>query len=405
MYPGNPYANFAAPQPQYPLQLGETSKAAQGAQPLPPPPGLPTPPFRGVTSATPLSEFTSSGSDASFSDGCPTPSPTKSWVQARAEQGRAAHIARVEAATARPNPYAAPSPAPLARPPWAGVGLGVRMHHGWERPFRNGSVTTDVQVRRVHARTIVDMGQWRDETGEVRALAGLFVERALEGYVKGFMSVAPFARELQDVFRQRHEMLAASFGEQLKQCVWEEFEAWWRPGKPTALISPTCQGRGQALAAGLGIAAFVGDLFNNNMLDAGCITECLQVLVGNMVVTEQIRAVDTILKHCDARLRIAESPALETLLWAFRTNLVRVNTSVVGMYQLSDKKALSKAIEAEFKRLGAAAAKDNQDLDGNGDDTPRQQAYPTLVPTAIWQPAPNTTPVLAYSTPVQHPHA
>ena len=230
MHPGNPYASFVAPQPQYPLQLGGPSKAAQGAQPrLPPPPGLPTPPFRAAASATPLSDFTSSGSDASLSDGRPTPSPSKSWVQARAEQGRATHIARVEAATARPNPYAASSPAPLARPPWAGVGLGVRLHHGWERAFRNASVTADPQVRRVHAQTIVDMGRWSDETGEVRALAGLFVERALEGYVKGFMSVAPFARELQEVFRRRHEMLAVSFGEHLKQCVWEEFEAWWRP--------------------------------------------------------------------------------------------------------------------------------------------------------------------------------
>ena len=111
-------------------------------------------------------------------------------------------------------------------------------------------------------------------------------------------------------------------------------------GKPTALTSPASQARGQALAAGLGVAAFIGDLFNNNMFTAGSITECLQVLVGNMVATEQIRAVDTILKHCDARLRIAESPALETLLWAFRTNVVRVNTSFVGVYQQSDKSAL-----------------------------------------------------------------
>ena len=239
MYSGNPYASFAAPQAQYPLQLGEPSKAVQAAQPLPqqpllqqplpPPPGLATPPFRATASATPLSDFTSSGSDASLSDGRPTPPPTKSWVQVRAEQGRAAHIARVEAATARPNPYAAPQPAPVARPPWIGAGLGVRVHHGWESAFRGASVTVDAQVRRVQAQTIVDMGRWGDETGEVRALAQLFVERALEGYVKGFMSVAPFARELHDVFRRRHEMLAVSFGENLKQCVWGEFEAWWRP--------------------------------------------------------------------------------------------------------------------------------------------------------------------------------
>ncbi|KAI1781871.1 hypothetical protein LXA43DRAFT_1155285 [Ganoderma leucocontextum] len=352
--------------------------------------------------------FTSSSSNASLSDERPTPSPSTSWVQARAEQGRAEHIARVEVATARPNPYATPSPGPLARSPWAGVGLGVRVHHGWESAFRNASVTHDAQVRRVHAQTIVDMGQWRDETGELRALAGLFVERALEGYVKGFMSVAPFARELHEVFRRRHEMLAMGFGEQLKQCVWEEFEAWWRPGKPTALTSRACQGRGQALAAGLGIAAFIGDLSSNNMFSAGSITECLQVLVGNMVATEQMRAVDTMLKHCDARLRVAESPALETILWAFRTNVVRVNTSFVGVYQDSDKKALSAAVEAEFKRLGAAAAANNHALhstDVNGDNTPRPPAYPTLVPTAIWQPAPYSTPVFAYDMPVQRPPA
>ena len=101
------------------------------------------------------------------------------------------------------------------------------------------------------------------------------------------------------------------------------------------------QGRGQALAAGLGITAFIGELFNNGMLHAGTVTECLQVLIGNMAGTEQIRAVDTMLKHCDARLRIAELPALETLLWAFRTNVIRVNTSFVGVYQDSDKKTLS----------------------------------------------------------------
>ena len=113
-------------------------------------------------------------------------------------------------------------------------------------------------------------------------------------------------------------------------------------GKPTALTSPACQGRAQVLAAGLGIAAFIGDLFNNGMFDAGGITESLQVLVGNMVATEQMRAVDTMLKHCDARLRIAETPALETLLWAFRTNVIRVNASFVGVYQPSDKNALSR---------------------------------------------------------------
>ena len=250
MFNGNSTTNLASPRPQYPHPLAESSKMQTAQQRRT---ELHTP-FRAASMATPFSDITSDSSDMSLASepddgrysrnrertlvpaaldldlenaGSSSTGSSSAWVQWRAEQGRAAHIARGEAATSRANPYAGPALVVRAHAPWAVA--GVRVNHGWARMFRTASVTSDAQVRRRFAEDIVATGAWEEGTGEVLALAGMLVERAAEGDAQGFVSVAPFARNLYDSFKRKSEGLGAEFLGQLKRCVCEEFEAWWQP--------------------------------------------------------------------------------------------------------------------------------------------------------------------------------
>ncbi|EJF60971.1 hypothetical protein DICSQDRAFT_136930 [Dichomitus squalens LYAD-421 SS1] len=385
--------------------------------------------------ATPFSDITSDSSEASLASepddgrysrnherkllpmldldlekaGTPQTNSSAAWLQWRAEQGRAAHIARGEAATSRANPYAGPALVGRAQAPWADA--GVRMNHGWERMFRAASVTNDAQVRKKFADDIVNTGKWEEGTSEVLALAGMLVERAAEGDAQGFVSVAPFARNLHESFKRKNGAVAAEFHGQLRRCIWEEFEAWWQPGKPTALSSFKYKGKPQALTASLAVATLIGDLFTVNLVPPETVILCLQVLIGNMFAVEQARAVRAMLSRVDARLKDADPAAVDTVLAAFCVNVDHVKTSFIGEFKDTDVKAQYDDVETIYKRWDRVREMYTQGHSvaypsvSETDDTPVQPSFPTLTPTAIWQPAPRNTPVISYRVPAQNPPA
>ncbi|KAI9069322.1 hypothetical protein FKP32DRAFT_76725 [Trametes sanguinea] len=193
----------------------------------------------------------------------------------------------------------------------------LRMTHPWMAKFRSGTAATDSGVRQECARAIVRMSRW-DATA-IQELASKFVERALENDGDSILSVAVFAKAVQDAFRTfGGGICTTAFRMQLMRCAWTEFEAIWQRGSPSSFLTVPNKWPGKYLAHALVIVSFVGELFSCKLVDPSFVYQCLRLLVSDMVVIEQLRAARVLLCRLDYRLQEADPAAMNEALEAIK---------------------------------------------------------------------------------------
>ncbi|EPS92676.1 hypothetical protein FOMPIDRAFT_94257 [Fomitopsis schrenkii] len=104
----------------------------------------------------------------------------------------------------------------------------------WFTPFRRGCVTTDSNVHRVHAHSVVALGD-RDTDG-LFDLTNKVVGRALEGYTEEPILLAPFTRDITDCLVEDVGTAEAGlFREFVCTCLLTEFAVWWDMDLPTSV--------------------------------------------------------------------------------------------------------------------------------------------------------------------------
>lgn len=85
------------------------------------------------------------------------------------------------------------------------------------------------------------------------------------------------------------------------------------------------------LAAALANAAFVGELYKERIIPHALVANCLKMLSMNMTVIEELRAIQTILEHCDASLY--SGPSMDAFINMVANKAmasIRDNASAVG---------------------------------------------------------------------------
>ncbi|KAI0718180.1 hypothetical protein C8T65DRAFT_639265 [Cerioporus squamosus] len=213
---------------------------------------------------------------------------------------------------------------------------GMPWQFGWTSLFRAYSIITDRAVQLSTMEAIVDIeADWVcDEGLALVGLAWMCVERVVEGDEVVRESVARLATNLFKIFATRRVLYANVFGELLKRCIWEEFEAWW--GQGAGLSSALFKENVSAMSAAYGIVQFIGDLYQRCMLSPSFVQRIIKTLVGAgesnpMVAIEQLRAVRLLLSYVrDSRLKSVDPRGMADIMAAFSVSWARVNTSWMG---------------------------------------------------------------------------
>ncbi|KAI8986276.1 hypothetical protein BD414DRAFT_488197 [Trametes punicea] len=212
------------------------------------------------------------------------------------------------------------------------VGVDVlQMRFPWMSQFRSGSATTDSNARREDAKAIVHMCRWDGYT--IQQLAVKFAERAMEGNGENLLLAAAFAKSILDAIRKYGgPICAAAFRMHLMRNVWIAFEAVWRVGLPTSFLSPGYQCGPSVLSPALAIVSFVGELFSHRLVHPGFVYRCLNLLVSDMFVIEQLRAARVLLCRLDHHLQCADPAAMNAVINAIITHSARIvpGQSVLG---------------------------------------------------------------------------
>lgn len=175
--------------------------------------------------------------------------------------------------------------------------------HPWMSTFRTASATSDRNVRRAQAATIVNLGPWDEPT--IAELAEKFSDRVMQGYTTELVNVAPLARELHDGFRNElSEECAALFQRALSERLWTDFQALWHSDSSGAIRRslPGHPRTSVLLSSGLAIAFFVAQLFVEGLIASNFVYNCLHTLVAKMSVLEEVHAVHLLVANADVRL-------------------------------------------------------------------------------------------------------
>ncbi|CCL99457.1 uncharacterized protein FIBRA_01475 [Fibroporia radiculosa] len=242
-----------------------------------------------------------------------SPAALQKWQQRHAKKAQQAHLRRLR--YPRPSmfsPHAAPFvPAALRRlepqrygKASSGSDSPLQVCHPWMTAMRRGAVGQTAPVRKAQAEVVVSLGPW--DTRELSDLAGKLSDRAGEGYGPDLGAVSLFCRELHDRFESHQgPACAAQFVTQLKECVMNEFWAWWHWDSPTSVVHLSEENESRALcflSSATAIAVFVADLFAQDLLPAKCLHICLDLLVARMTVIEQLYAVHNMVSHASVRI-------------------------------------------------------------------------------------------------------
>jgi len=203
--------------------------------------------------------------------------------------------------------------------------------HPWISTFRTASATSDRNVRRSQAATIINLGPWDEPT--IAELAEKFGDRVMQGYTMELVNVAPLARELYEGFRHElGEERAALFQRALSERVWTDFQTLWHADSSGAIRRslPGHPRTGALLSSGLAISFFVGQLFVEGLLAPNFVYNCLHTLVIKMSVLEEVHAVHLLVSSADVRLY--DTRCIPLFMDAFTTAAAAIpdNASVVG---------------------------------------------------------------------------
>ncbi|RPD74024.1 hypothetical protein L226DRAFT_571903 [Lentinus tigrinus ALCF2SS1-7] len=203
----------------------------------------------------------------------------------------------------------------------------------WTTDLRTCTVVTDYAVLDSIPKTIVKSeGDWTHRDGlPLRGLVWACVEAAIEGDDRAQPHMAWLTARLFEEFARNNPVLAIVFGELLKRCIWEEFEAWWKPGLPSCLSSFAYKGNKAALNLALAGVRFIGELYRLHMLPPSFLLHVLVIIhEGRWLSIEQLRAGRLLASYLDARIRGADPTISSKLMEAFSLNCRHVVGSWMG---------------------------------------------------------------------------
>lgn len=186
--------------------------------------------------------------------------------------------------------------------------LAWQSGHSWARDVRAGMSTMDSADRHSYASRVASAGPW--DASSMSELAAKFCERAADGDETHLQSVALFARELSDMFRQSQGADCASMFEgHLKQCLLAEYRAWWLPSLPSSVAripacspSPPHPSPDYLLSRARTVNAFAADLFAQKVVTGSFIGLCLQILTETTTFIEEVHAIRDMLTRAGVHL-------------------------------------------------------------------------------------------------------
>ncbi|KAI0718181.1 hypothetical protein C8T65DRAFT_725870 [Cerioporus squamosus] len=210
---------------------------------------------------------------------------------------------------------------------------GVPWQFAWTRAFRTVTqVFERVASEAAMHEIVTSEDDWAHRMGlPLLGLVWACVETAITGGEGGQAHIARLTVRLFDEFAKESPVLALVFGELLKRCVWEEFEAWWKLGGEWSLSSPAYRRNSQAMTLATSSIKFIGELYRLSMLPPDFIRHVVNLLCcGRWIALEQLRAVALLFTYMNASLRDSDPARLNNLKSAFEASCGRLTGSWMG---------------------------------------------------------------------------
>lgn len=300
-----------------------------------------------------------------------TPSEVARLTQRRAMDARqkfqsaSKYAVPVPSSSTALNPRAGefiPVAARLQGPP-PGLGTAVlRLQHPWMASFRRGSVTHDPNVRAQYAREIVRSGHWN--TSVMTDLARKFAERVTESNGEDLNVVALLARAINSHFAELGgEVCANAFREIMMYCLWVEFDAFWNPvslpvrpcctqndqylrqNNPTSFICTPRKTEKPTLSVALSLVAFSGELYAVKIVNSDFVRKCLNGLVADMFVIEQLRAARVLLTRLDCTMFKENPQVMNDIVAAINNHALRIVLGQSSLGEVFDQRTVQVQVE------------------------------------------------------------
>ncbi|TFK93291.1 hypothetical protein K466DRAFT_658638 [Polyporus arcularius HHB13444] len=180
----------------------------------------------------------------------------------------------------------------------------VSWHFAWTRAFRAATQVSERVALETAIHEIVTAEEdWAQRMAlPLLGLAWACVETAVKGGDDMQLHVAQLAVRLYGAFAKESPVYALVFGELLKRCAWEEFEAWWATGGQWSLSSSTYARNREALNLANSSVKFIGELYRVAMCPPSFPRNALSLLCPSRslwVAIEQLRAVGSLFSYMD----------------------------------------------------------------------------------------------------------
>ncbi|KAI0330841.1 hypothetical protein GY45DRAFT_1323195 [Cubamyces sp. BRFM 1775] len=205
-----------------------------------------------------------------------------------------------------------------------------QVDHPWMEEFSAGTATTNAKVRKECARTIVVSHLWNAKT--MQELTERFITRVRDHSGQDLVQIACFAKAMSNAFGLcAGGATSGYFRIFLMQSLLNTFAALWQEGSPTSFLSfphqnPAAQTRfsPKALTPALTVAAFIPELFTQNLVHVGFVFQCLHLLVDNMCWIEQLRGARALLCRLDYRAADVDSTQMRQIMRTIKANSARI---------------------------------------------------------------------------------
>ncbi|KII91074.1 hypothetical protein PLICRDRAFT_174400 [Plicaturopsis crispa FD-325 SS-3] len=182
------------------------------------------------------------------------------------------------------KPYVPPSPFPA----------GER----WFNVFWSGAEATVARDHGLWAAKLVACREW--DTQAIIELVQHFCWRGTEYDQSRSGRVASFARHVYSEFLEKMgEWYSSCFMWHLRECVVTTFRLCWKPDEPQSITFKPTE---TYVTAATCLAAFIGDLYTQNMVPAHVPHRALTLLLAGLTTVEHMHAIHELLLHANQRL-------------------------------------------------------------------------------------------------------
>ncbi|OJT02213.1 hypothetical protein TRAPUB_7328 [Trametes pubescens] len=346
------------------------------------------------------------GADPTSWDSSEAPSEASWLTQRRAMDARqrfqnaSKYAAPPSATGVTLNPRAGefvPLAARLQGPPPGPGAMVLRVQHPWMASFRRGSVTHDPQVRAQYARDIVRAGRW--DTDVMQDLAGKFAERVVESNGEHLNIVALLARDIDGQFKELgQEVCARAFRDIMSRCLWVEFDAFWNPHNPNSLLRTARRTDRPTLSPALSLVSFIGELYAVQFVNSAFVRHCLNGLVADMLVIEQLRAARVLMTRLDCTMFNENPRFMSDIIAAINKHTLNIAPGHSSLGEVFDHRTVQVQLEDINAAVRRWAAPDRRTLTkeafADSGFTPRVFSPDALPPPPGLKPSPQ----LVYAT-------